>query len=205
MKKIIITISFLCIFGCFFWLWFSHSSFSLPLVKESFFLSGSEVVHLSASDLSHPYFVEINYPITNYQKLDQRIDEEIQKYVAEFEHTLSSSAVQPNQGYSLLITYEDYYYLSYVSYKFTIFMDTGGAHPNHFFYTIVFDQEKEEIFSLNDWLNCHPSLLEFFSCYSRQELIQKEKIVNISMMIEGTRPVISNFSHFVLDKKGVIF
>ena len=81
---------------------------------------------------------------------------------------------------------------------------TGGAHPNHFLYTIVFDQEKEEIFSLNDWLNCHPSLLEFFSCYSRQELIQKEKIVSISMMIEGTRPVISNFSHFVFVPTGIM-
>lgn len=205
MKKKVIGISFICFFLCLSWLGFSHSSFALPLVKESFFLSDEEVIRLSTGDLLQPYFVEINYPVTNYPELDQRIEEEIQKYVTEFERTLSSPAVQPNQAYSLLISYETYHYQSYLSYQFSVFMDTGGAHPNHFLWTIVFDQEKEEIFLLTDWLKCQPNLLEFLSHYSRQELIQKEGIVNTSMMIEGTKPTIENFSHFVFDTQGVIF
>ena len=188
----------------FIWLALKKEVTSLPLARESISISDEEVMRLSSSDLSQPYFLEVFYPVTDYEVLNQQIQQMITNYVSDFEQSLSPNTVQNDQMYSLMISYETYEYPPFVSYRFTIFMNTGGAHPNHFLWTIVFDQEKEEIFSLNDWLNYYPSLLEFFSRYSRQELIQKEGIVSTSMMIEGTRPVISNFSHFVLDKEGVI-
>ena len=127
----------------FVWLALKKDTSSLPLARESISVSDEEVMKLSSSssDLSQPYFLEVFYPVTDYEVLNQQIQQMITNYIDDFEQSLSPDTIQNDQMYSLMISYETYEYPPFVSYRFTIFMDTGGAHPNHFLWTVVFDHE----------------------------------------------------------------
>ena len=122
----------------------------------------------------------------------------------EVEQSLSTDTIHNDQMYSLMISYETYEYPPFVSYRFTIFMDTGGAHPNHFLWTVVFDQEEERIISIADLEKKYPAILSIFSRYSREILMDNPGIVNSSMLFEGTKPTLENFSHFVFTSQGIL-
>lgn len=190
----------------FVWLALKKDTSSLPLARESISVSDEEVMKLSSSssDLSQPYFLEVFYPVTNYEVLNQQIQQMITNYIDDFEQSLSPDTIQNDQMYSLMISYETYEYPPFVSYRFTIFMDTGGAHPNHFLWTVVFDQEEERIISIADLEKTYPAILSIFSRYSREILMDNPGIVNSSMLFEGTKPTLENFSHFVFTSQGIL-
>lgn len=190
----------------FVWLALKKDTSSLLLARESISVSDEEVMKLSSSssDLSQPYFLEVFYPVTNYEVLNQQIQQMITNYIDDFEQSLSPNTIQNDQMYSLMISYETYEYPPFVSYRFTIFMDTGGAHPNHFLWTVVFDQEEERIISIADLEKKYPAILSIFSRYSREILMDNPGIVNSSMLFEGTKPTLENFSHFVFTSQGIL-
>ena len=202
-KKIIWSFGvFLLLF--FIWLALKKEVTSLPLARESISISDEEVMRLSSSDLSQPYFLEVFYPVTDYEVLNQQIQQMITNYVSDFEQSLSPNTVQNDQMYSLMISYETYEHPPFVSYRFTIFMDTGGAHPNHFLWTIVFDQEEKRMISITDLEKKYPTILSIFSRVCREVLMSDQGIVNISMLFEGTNPTSENFSHFVFTSQGIL-
>ena len=190
----------------FVWLALKKDTSSLPLARESISVSDEEVMKLSSSssDLSQPYFLEVFYPVTDYEVLNQQIQQMITNYIDDFEQSLSTDTIHNDQMYSLMISYETYEYPPFVSYRFTIFMDTGGAHPNHFLWTVVFDQEEERIISIADLEKTYPAILSIFSRYSREILMDNPGIVNSSMLFEGTKPTLENFSHFVFTSQGIL-
>lgn len=190
----------------FVWLALKKDTSFLPLARESISVSDEEVMKLSSSssDLSQPYFLEVFYPVTNYEVLNQQIQQMITNYIDDFEQSLSPNTIQNDQMYSLMISYETYEYPPFVSYRFTIFMDTGGAHPNHFLWTVVFDQEEERIISIADLEKTYPAILSIFSRYSREILMDNPGIVNSSMLFEGTKPTLENFSRFVFTSQGIL-
>ena len=190
----------------FVWLALKKDTSSLLLARESISVSDEEVMKLSSSssDLSQPYFLEVFYPVTDYEVLNQQIQQMITNYIDDFEQSLSPNTIQNDQMYSLMISYETYEYPPFVSYRFTIFMDTGGAHPNHFLWTVVFDQEEERIISIADLEKKYPAILSIFSRCSREILMDNPGIVNSSMLFEGTKPTLENFSHFVFTSQGIL-
>jgi hypothetical protein len=52
---------------------------------------------------------------------------------------------QSGLKYSLNVGYHTYSSGAFVSYEFDVFMDTGGAHPNNFYKTLVFDMSGNAV------------------------------------------------------------
>ena len=91
-----------------------------------------------------------------------------------------------------------YVYNDILSYVFFVEYFVGGAHPNHFIFTINYDKNNNSFITYMNNLNV-------LSDYSRRELIKDPRIVNTGMLLDGTRPIKDNFKNFVFTDKGYIF
>lgn len=152
----------------------------------------------------HKYKILAYYPQTEFDILNDNISKKINDYIKKFKEEIKYVDVQLNQYYTLNIFYNTYEYESYISYIFYIEYYTGGAHPNHEIYTVVYDKSQNKIIDINDLIKINPNTLNIFSSISRKNLLQNKNIVDTSMMIDGTVPNIENFSNFVFSKDGII-
>lgn len=153
----------------------------------------------------HPYQLLVYYPITSYPLLNQEIDRKIQRHIRDFKKEIADVEVQFDQTYNLDILYQSYSYESYLSYIFTIFKDTGGAHPYSFYDSISYDTGTNEIVTIDTLIEKNPNFLEIVSKNIREKLSKNEKIVSYDMMIQGTVPKKENFSNFAITDKGYLF
>jgi len=153
---------------------------------------------------TYDYKILIYYPITKYPTLNNNIKENILPYLKEFKSSLKYIPEQKNQYYSLIILYENYEYKNYISYVFRIEDYTGGAHPNHRMYTVVYDKEKNKVISIEDLIKYNNQILNIFSKISREKLKNNKRIVSASMFFEGTRPKKENFINFAFTKDGIL-
>lgn len=173
-----------------------YISFTIIIIVILMLSYNKQVIHGNSN-----YEIQVDYPKTNYNILNDATKNKIDNYIDNFKHNISDK--QPN-NYSLIIYYDVYHYMDYISYIFYIEYDTGGAHPNHDIWTIVFNTKSNKIVTLDNLITYNENILNLFSKYSREELLYNKKIVDTSMMIEGTRPTKENFSKFVLTNKGII-
>lgn len=153
----------------------------------------------------HPYQLRVYYPITSYPTLNQKIDSMIQGHIRDFKKEISSIDVQLDQVYSLDILYQEYEYRSYISYVFTIFQDTGGAHPYSFYSSVIYDKDTNEIITIDYLIEKDASFLKTVSKNVREKLSKNPAIVSYDMMIQGTSPEKENFSHFAITENGYLF
>ena len=150
------------------------------------------------------YKIMVYYPKTYYSKLNNIINDKIYGYIKEFKKNVNNSNYPVNQYYSLIILYECYEYDNYISYIFRIEDYTGGAHPNHRIYTVVYDIKNNEIITIDDLINKNQNILNIFSEISRDTLKSNNKITSSTMLYEGTKPIKENFTNFVFNKNGII-
>ena len=150
------------------------------------------------------YKITVYYPKTDYSKLNNVINDKIYGYIKEFKEDVNSSDYPINQYYSLIILYDSYEYDNYISYIFRIEDYTGGAHPNHRIYTVVYDIKNNEIITIDDLINKNQNILNIFSEISREILKSNNRITSSTMLYEGTKPKIQNFQNFVFSKNGII-
>ena len=150
------------------------------------------------------YKITVYYPKTDYSKLNNVINDKIYGYIKEFKEDVNSSDYPINQYYSLIILYDSYEYDNYISYIFRIEDYTGGAHPNHRIYTVVYDIKNNEIITIDDLINKNQNILNIFSETSREILKSNNRIPSSTMLYEGTKPKIQNFQNFVFSKNGII-
>lgn len=156
------------------------------------------------SEIRKNYKIQIYYPITEYKKLNNTITKQITSYLKEFKNNIKLSNIPINQYYHLIILYEKYEYKNYISFVFRIEDFTGGAHPNHRIYTIVYDTKENKIINIDDLINKNKNTLEILSEFSRNELKGNKKITDFSMLYEGTKKEKENFTNFVFSKEGLI-
>ncbi len=150
------------------------------------------------------YKIIAYYPKTDYLKLNNVINDKIYEYIKEFKENVNSSDYPINQYYSLIILYDCYEYDNYISYIFRIEDYTGGAHPNHRIYTVVYDIKNNVIITIDDLINKNQNILNIFSENSREILKSNDKITSSTMLYEGTKPKKENFTNFVFSKNGII-
>lgn len=156
------------------------------------------------SEIRKNYKIQIYYPITEYKKLNNTITKQITSYLKEFKNNIKLSNIPINQYYHLIILYEKYEYKNYISFVFRIEDFTGGAHPNHRIYTIVYDTKENKIINIDDLINKNKNTLEILSKFSGNELKGNKKITDFSMLYEGTKKEKENFTNFVFSKEGLI-
>ena len=92
-----------------------------------------------------------------------------------------------------------------VSYIFTIYEDTLGAHGNAFFHTFTFDTTTGAPLSLTDVFLPGADYLGTLSVLSRAKLPDLiDAPVNASMLAEGTQPADKNFAAYFLDNRDFV-
>lgn len=150
------------------------------------------------ADVSLNYRVNVSYPVSDYKKLNKRIVKRINYYKDLFFKEIKDSDIVIYDYYTLNINYESYGYNDILSYVFFVEYFVGGAHPNHFIFTINYDYK-------NDCFIDYVDNLDVLSSYSRDVLIKDKRIVNSSMLFNGTKPIKENFKNFVFSRDGYIF
>ena len=202
----------------FFLLLFALILFNISLSIQYYFLKNkenhrvTEVIHFQnatsekkMTEEKHPYQLRVYYPVTNYPTFNKEIDTKIQSYIQDFKKEISNSEVQLNQSYTLDILYQEFQTNPYISYVFTVFQDTGGAHPISFYDAISYNIETNQMVTIENLVKENPNFLEIVSKSTREQLSKNSKIVNYDMMMEGTLPKIENFKTFAITEEGYLF
>lgn len=87
-----------------------------------------------------------------------------------------------------------------ISYIFTVYVDTGGAHGNIFFKTFVFDKNTGALLSLSDLFQDSADYLNTLSTMARTRLAASLGTSGDAGMIkDGTTPSEQNFQNFFFD------
>lgn len=93
-----------------------------------------------------------------------------------------------------------------VSYIFTLYEDTGGAHGNTFFHTFVFDTATGQNLSLVDLFTPGASYLDTLSRLSRAKLsdVIGRDMADPSTISSGTTPEEKSFMNFFFDNRDFV-
>ncbi len=87
-----------------------------------------------------------------------------------------------------------------ISYIFTVYVDTGGAHGNIFFKTFVFDKNTGNLLSLSDLFQNNVDYLNALSSMARTRLAASLGTSGDTKVIQaGTTPDDANFQNFFFD------
>lgn len=157
----------------------------------------------------HNYKININYPNDKYYRLNEEICKIINEYRFDFINSLRDYNIQSNIIYELNMSYEKYEYKNYISYVYNVEEYTGGAHPNHYIFTVIYDKELNKIISIVDLINVNKNILNRLSILSRNELLSNYAI-NINdnnlkdMFYNGTNPIITNFKNIAFTNEGIL-
>lgn len=127
----------------------------------------------------------------------QNIPDEEKGYLAE-----------TGRKYELIISYIPYSSGSTRSLEFDVYMDTGGAHPNGFFRTFIFDATGQ-LLELSDLFRNGSPYLEKLSEISlaqvRAEVSERlGEDAGEVLFEEGMRPTAENFANAVLDNDALV-
>lgn len=159
----------------------------------------SFVYFIKASE-KYNYKIDVDYPVTEYKKLNKFIDKKINYFEKLFLSEIRDNDVIIWDYYTLFINYKNYYYENILSYVFFVEYFVGGAHPNHAIFTVNYDTQKNIFIDVNSIQN-----IDAISVYARNNLIRDNRIVDTGMLLEGTKPTKDNFKNFVFTEDGYIF
>ncbi len=111
----------------------------------------------------------------------------------------------PDRKYTLSDDYTYYSSPSTISYVFTLYEDTLGAHPNGFFRTFTFDGKTGTGLELSDLFTPGANYLNTLSTISRKMLnSQLGDMADPDMVNAGTTADADNFQDFALDGKNLV-
>src|SRR3989344_6541864 len=130
----------------------SKSGTGVPLPQEQHVLAGTKMADGSYtySENADYYTVEAAYPAT--QPL---VEQALASRIAEFKRSgdfanltaedIKIQGLSPDRKYALDMQYKAYAGSGYVSYLYSIYEDTLGAHPNGYYLTFVFDKNGDMV------------------------------------------------------------
>lgn len=148
--------------------------------------------------------ITIDYPSTNYYKVNNKIKEYIDTSINNFK---SITLNKTKTTYYLIITYKEYHYHNLISYIFFYESYTGGAHPIHLINSFIYNIDTNSFVTINSLIENNPNILNELSNYtyktlSNKEIFQNETIKN--MLKEGTQPLTNNYKNILFTNEGLI-
>lgn len=207
--------------------WASRVPQGAPAVQEQHVLMGSttpEGDYAYAEEASY-YIIEARYPAKTPlagaadSKARLTIETALAAHIAQFKSngnfdslTVEDVQVQglgPDRKYALNLEYKAYQSADYVSYAYSIYEDTLGAHPNGYYLTFVFDKNGDRV-SLGQLFPQNPSWLEELSLLVSNDVVSQMKVrigaddVTGSLFAEGLAPKEENFQNFILDGETLV-
>ena len=148
--------------------------------------------------------ITINYPSTNYLKVNTIIKEYLDTSINNFKNiTLDKTKTT----YYLIINYKEYHYQNLISYIFFSESFTGGAHPIHLIKSFIYNIDTNSFITINTLIKNNSNILKELSNYTYKTLSNKKifqnQVVN-NMLKEGTLPTTNNFKNILFTDKGLI-
>jgi hypothetical protein len=121
---------------------------------------------------------------------------------------VSIQGLGPDRKYSLALEYKTTEGGSYVSYVYTIYEDTLGAHPNVYYLTLTFNKSGEVIM-LSDLFTKDSNYLERIAASARAQIVTElARRLSAdpagSFFEEGVAPTASNFQNFSLEGETLV-
>ena len=160
--------------------------FTLLIIYFIISINNSRVKFVNEKD--NELEISIKYPSFKYRKLNKRIKYIINKYSREIKNT---SFDDNYHIYTLYIDYKEYKYKDYISLVFYSELFLGGAHPNHYIDTVIYNTKNNSFININDLIN-----------------ILRNKVLSNSdvkeMLMDGTSPKTDNFKRLALTDEGII-
>ena len=148
--------------------------------------------------------ITINYPSTNYLKVNTIIKEYLDTSINNFKNiTLDKTKTT----YYLIINYKEYHYQNLISYIFFSESFTGGAHPIHLIKSFIYNIDTNSFITINTLIKNNSNILKELSNYTYKTLSNKKifqnQVVN-NMLKKGTLPTTDNFKNILFTDKGLI-
>lgn len=146
--------------------------------------------------------IEVYYPVTKYELLNAELKNITDAKIAKFKED-----IKDNVEYSMFINFDMYKYNDYISFVFHLLEDYAGAHPNTYIFTINYDIKNNCIINIDTLISKNNDILNLMSKYTYNSLSNDEKIKEINMsymVIDGTKPIKTNFENFIFSNEGLI-
>ena len=106
---------------------------------------------------------------------------------------------------SLRLEYESFSSPATLSFVFTMFADTLGAHPNTFYRTFTFDRASGEELKISDLFVANSGYLARLSAIAEFELAKSlGEFSNVEYIRQGVAPEDLNFQSFALDGTNLV-
>lgn len=201
---------------------YGHQEDTTADITETHVLTGTTAPaggYVYAEDMPY-YTVTVLYPATTTlagkadsaarlaieTALAQRIDEfkTNGNFASLTPEDISVQGLGPDRKYALDMMYKVYASAKYVSYVYTIYEDTLGAHPNAYYLTLVFDATGSRV-GITDILAGNPNGLEELSLVASAQVNgELKKRIGVddttgSIFADGLSPTEHNYRNFYVD------
>lgn len=159
---------------------------------------------LNIKEDTDKYILNVYYPTTKYEMLNETISLEVNEYINSFRDELVK--LSNDKKYSLEITFETYSTKDTISFLFNVSENLGCLHGEKYVFSINFNVKKNKIINISDLILENESLLEKLQNKCYDALIQNDDIKNAGVeefVKEGTKPEIKNYDTFILNDKSI--
>lgn len=154
------------------------------------------------------YKINLFYPETKYNNLNEYVMSKINREQKIFlEQVNEIENLLDDKKCSFDITFNQYEYKSYISFAFEAVEYLQAPHPNSYFFTVIYDTNKNKIIEIEDLIKENPEFLKKISNESYKILKDNKNIKEYSTdenLKDGLKPIKSNFENIVFDKDKII-
>lgn len=144
--------------------------------------------------------VNIFYPVTEYQNVNDEILNKIEEYRNKFENSTFTADIK-----KLEISFDEYEYKEYVSFRFNVKSNTGITHDLNEIFTIVY--KNGEILDITNLVAKDNKILETFQIECYEKLKDNECIKQYSTeqwLNKGLEKIEDNYKNFILTSKSFV-
>lgn len=151
------------------------------------------------------YAIGFEFPVTNSDAINASVRSRVSTLIQDFEDEVNEFGPHPVAGrtYQMTASFEQHTAGQYVGFVFLVTVDTGGAHPNHYFETMVFDENEEQVY-LQDVLerefNGEEAITPIAVETQRQLNARFDDQAASGWIQDGASPQLENFSDFYVTK-----
>lgn len=181
----------------------TETATTTPSVVEITFASSTKTIQ------TKEYAVQFDFPVTNVEHINTDISAFVDATVDAFVDEVKSFGPLPvaDRQYTMYGWFEPHTDSSYTTFVFLVAVDTGGAHPNQFFYTKTYTQSGT-LLSIEDALRDvygQPITLDTVSKTAYDILMDQlgEKAV-FGWLEDGLQPKPESFADFYVDNNDVV-
>lgn len=144
--------------------------------------------------------VNIFYPVTEFQNINEEILKKIDIYKNKFESSVFTTDIK-----KLEISFDVYEYKEYISFKFNIKSNVGITHDLNEIFTIVY--KNGEIIDIENLISKNNKILDIFQTECSEKLKENENIKQYSTeewLTKGLEKKEENYKNFVLTENNLV-